>query len=182
MLWKRGRTGRLGFTLAEMMVAIAVGAIILVGSFVLMRHMLIVSAENRDETMAVLQVQYVGFWISEDVVQAQEVSPIGEVGLHPLEVRWVEWDGDENLVEYWLEDMEGESYLGRLTREQWLRKNGEVEFESYGTSIVGEYLDTGLTKCFWLDEADDVLVLQVTADYDGNEASNTYEIHPRALK
>ena len=171
---RRGRRGQLGFTLAELMIAITVGAIILVGSFVLMRHMVIVSAENRDETMAVLQVQYVGFWINEDVVQAQYVD-LGSTEGFPLEIGWTEWDGGEKKVTYEVEGMmDGE--LWRLYRELF------VNDVSQGATIVGEYLDPGSTRCVWHGGLDSVLVLQVTANFDGNEVSSTYQINPRALK
>lgn len=178
--WQK-RGSQRGFTLVELLIAIAVGAFIVVGSLVILSHMIIVTAENRDETMAVLQVQYVGFWISEDVVQAQYVNPLGSesggTGF-PLTVRWTEWDGDVNEVEYKVVGMVDEMgrNLWQLTREHFV--NGE----SYGTILVGEYLDTGLTRCFWHEDLEDVLVVEVTARVDRNEASSTYEVHPRALK
>ena len=159
---RRGRRGQLGFTLAELMIAIVVGAIILVGSFVLMRQMVIVSAE------------YVGFWINEDVVQAQYVD-LGSTEGFPLEIGWTEWDGVEKKVIYEVEGMmDGE--LWRLYRELF------IDDVSQGTTIVGEYLDPSSTRCVWHGDLDSVLVLQVTANFDGNEVSSTYQINPRALK
>ena len=174
MAGRRRTIGQLGFTLAELMVAIAVGSIILVGSFILMHYMLTVSAENRDETMAVLQVQYVGFWINEDVVQAQYVD-LGSTGGFPLEIGWTEWDGVEKKVTYEVEGMmDGE--LWRLYRELFIND------VSQGATIVGEYLDPSSTRCVWHGDLDSVIVLQITAIFDGNEVSSTYQINPRALK
>ncbi len=167
---RQKRRGQLGFTLIELMIAIAVSAFIVVGSLVLLSHMIIVTAENRDETMAVLQVQYVGFWISEDVLQAQSVE-VGDSNGFPLTATWQEWDGDVNEVTY---SVEGEVWT--LTREH------KVNGESYGTIVVGEYLDPSSTRCFWHETSEDVLVVEVTATVDRNEASSRYEVHPRALK
>jgi len=173
MAGRRRTIRQLGFTLAELMVAIAVGSIILVGSFILMHYMLTVSAENRDETMAVLQVQYVGFWINEDVVQAQYID--GEGFPDDMEIGWTEWDGVEKKVIYEVEGMmDGE--LWRLYRELF------VDDVSQGKTIVGEYLDPGSTMWVWHGDLDSVIVLQVTAIFEGNEVSSTYQINPRALK
>ena len=61
---RQKRGSQLGFTLVELLIAIAIASFIVVGSLVLLGHMVVTTAENRDETMAVLQVQYVGFWVS----------------------------------------------------------------------------------------------------------------------
>jgi prepilin-type N-terminal cleavage/methylation domain-containing protein len=181
--WRSGKS-RPGFTLAELMVALAVGAIILGGSMAMLYRMVTVSSEHRDETMAVLQVQFVGFWISEDVVQAQEVI-IGETPQADgelLTVRWTEWDGDENRVSYTVSDMENED-LWRLTRTHFRRPGGSGEWESAGDATIAEYLDRDMTFCEWTydDTSDLVLTVEVFANVDGSEATATYGVHPRAL-
>jgi len=169
---KRERRNQLGFTLAEFIVAIAVSALIVVGSLVLLRYMIAVAADNRDKTMATLQVQYVGFWISEDVVQAQTIE-LGDSNGFPLIITWTEWDGDVNEVTYTVD-----------TEKRELERGHKVNGESYGTSVVSEYLDPGATECSRRNLDDvlvDALVLEVTATVDRSEASSTYEIHPRAF-
>lgn len=167
---RQKRGSQLGFTLVEFLIAFAISAFIVVGAMMLLSHMIIVTAQNRDETTAVLQVQYVGFWISEDVLQAQSVK-LGDSNGFPLTVSWQEWDGDVNKVTY---SVEGEVWT--------LKREHRVNGESYGTIVVGEYLDPGLTRCFWHETSDDVLVVEVTAGVDLAEASGRYEVHPRALK
>ena len=175
--WPRKR--QLGFTLAELMVAVAVGAIIMGGSMAILYRMATVSAEHRDETLAVLQVQFVGFWISEDVVQAQDVI-IGETPQADgefLTVRWTEWDETVKQVEYKVWDMQDED-AWRLTRTEF------CDGVSEGNATVAEYLDRDMTYCEWTsDESSDlVLKMDVFARVDENEASATYEICPRALE
>ena len=176
----RKRGSELCYTLAELMVAIAVSALIVVGSLLILRHVAVVTAENRSEMLAKLQVQYVGFWISEDALQAQSVGlkdPDPEGIGFPLTLTWKEWDGDENKVTYEVEGM-----VDEMGRNLWRLKRGHtLNGESQGTIVVGEYLDPGLTRCFWDESSDDLLVLEVTARVDRNEASDRYEIQPRAL-
>jgi prepilin-type N-terminal cleavage/methylation domain-containing protein len=175
----RWRGRGLGFTLAELMVAIAVGALIMGGSMAILYRMVTVSGEHRDDTMAVLQVQFVGFWISDDVVQAQDVI----VGDNPeaegefLTVRWTGWNGEESEVVYEVSDMQDED-LWQLTRTHTV--NGESE----GTATIAEYLDRDMTFCEWTcdDSSELVLRVEVFARVDESQASATYGISPRALK
>jgi prepilin-type N-terminal cleavage/methylation domain-containing protein len=189
-----------GFTLAELMVAIAVGAIIIVGTMVLFRHMVTVSAQHRNETMATLQVQYVGFWISDDVVQAQDIYLCningdklndpeicrcdGNCTGFPFAVEWTEWDGDVNKVVYTCETMVDahgrELDLWALYRRHVINPDGAMQ--DLGKAKIAEYLEPGLTHCCWHETEEDVLVLEVAATVDVNETSSRYEIHPRALK
>lgn len=103
---KQERTDQAGITLVELVVAIALSALLLVGSVVILHHMLVVSAENADRTIARLQAQYVAFWIGEDVVQAQTISVCDSgncTGGFPLTMGWTTRDEDETLVEYHVE-------------------------------------------------------------------------------
>jgi prepilin-type N-terminal cleavage/methylation domain-containing protein len=179
-----GARGRLcGVTLVELMVALAVSAMIILGTATVMRHVVMAAGEQRNDTMAVVEVQVSGFWINEDVVQAQSIrlGDPGGIGF-PLTVEWTDWDGDRNRVTYGVQGMVDE--LGRslwqLVRTQ--EKDTGSGYESMGSAFVGEYLDPGATSCSWKSGTEDILVLEVTALVDQSEASSTYEMNPRALK
>ena len=179
-----GASGRLhGLTLIELMVALAVSAMIIVGTATVMRHVVMAAGEERDDTMAVLEVQVSGFWINEDVVQGQSIrlGDPGGIGF-PLTVEWTGWDGEKNRVTYGVQGMvdEQERSLWQLVRTQ--EKDTGSGYESMGSTFVGEYLDPGGTRCYWSGSTIDVLVLEVTAVVDQSEASSTYEMNPRALK
>ncbi|TET74804.1 MAG: prepilin-type N-terminal cleavage/methylation domain-containing protein, partial [Dehalococcoidia bacterium] len=96
---KQERRGQAGLTMVELMVALAISVLIVVGSLVFLRYMITVAADNRDKTLTTLEVQYVGFWISEDVVQAQEIclggcepEDAGDLDGFPLILKWEEWN------------------------------------------------------------------------------------------
>ncbi len=171
-----------GFTLVELMVALAVSAMIVVGSAWIMRQVVMVAAENRYDTMATVNVQVVGFWINEDVVQAQRIDlgDPGGIGF-PLTIEWTEWNGDRDRVTYGVEGMVDAlgRDLWRLSREH--ERNTGSGYVSMGSVFVGEHLDPGDTSCYWSEDSEDVLVLEVTARFDQSEASSRYEMHPRAL-
>lgn len=98
---KKGMRSQPGFALPELMIAIVISALLVVGVTEIMRQLVVVSAEDRAETRAILQLQYVGFWITEDVVQARaDGVSLGDTRGFPLVVEWTEWDGDMNQVIY----------------------------------------------------------------------------------
>jgi len=171
-----------GFTLVELMVALAVSAMIVVGAAWVLRHVVMVAAENRYDTMATVHVQVVGFWINEDVVQAQRIDlgDPGGIGF-PLTIEWTEWNGDRDRVTYEVEGMVDAlgRNLWRLSRTH--EKNTGSGYESMGSVFVGEHLDPGATRSYWSESSKDVLLRDVTARVDRSEASSTYEMHPRAL-
>lgn len=177
ILDKRSRKSQLGFTLIELMIAIAIGGIVLAGSAALLRQIVISGGDSSDRTQARLEVQYVNFWLSEDVIQAQEVE-IGNISAarcpNPfLTLRW-SVNGVNNTVTYCVEDV-----TDKLNRNLWklYRTKGA------GQITVAENLDPLLTNVYQKRLGNgtlaNVLVLEVASKVDRMEASASYEISPR---
>jgi prepilin-type N-terminal cleavage/methylation domain-containing protein len=167
---KRKKRSQVGFTLVELMIAIAVSAMIMVGSMQILSHMVVTTAQNRANTMAMLQVQYVGFWVTEDVVQARpDGVSLGDAQGFPLTIQWKQWNGVEHKVVY---SVEGD--------ETWTLYREDLT--QGGNATVGESLDPAGTRCEWVTGGDvtNVLKLDVTANVDGKIATRTYEINPRS--
>lgn len=173
---KRIMRSQLGFTLAEMVIAIIIGALVIIAGIEILHYMIITTVEHRHQTLAVLQSQYVGFWIGEDTLQAQSIY-LGDSNGFPLTLRWTEWDGDENWVTYTVEPT-SEGEVSKLMREQ------EVNGVSDGKLMVAESLDPSETRCERGSQGNntlDILKIEVTANVDGKEATRIYEIQPRSL-
>lgn len=171
---RQKKKGQLGFTLAETMIALVITAALLVGSMELLSHMVVTSAQNRANTMAMLQVQYVGFWITEDVIQARpDQVDVGDAQGFPLTVHWTQWNGVEHQVVYYVEG----DKTWTLYRQEW-----HTAEEGNGTTVVGEYLDPAGTSCEWVTGGNvtAILKLNVAANVDGKVATRTYEINPRS--
>ena len=192
-----GGLNQSGLSMAEVMIGTAVGVLITVGTLVLLTYMVTVADENRDKTMATLEVQYVGFWISEDVVQAQSIQ-LGESEQDPdgfpLIINWITWDGSvEETITYELEQMEG-SQMMQMIREREVYRDGSEDPDPVhsGTSLIAQYLmpwseseGTGTRCCRMVYSTDydemKSLVLNVAAKADRSEASTYYEIYPRTV-
>ena len=188
-----------GVSMVELMVALAVSVLIVLGSMLFLRYMITVADDNRDKTMATLEVQYAGFWISEDVVQSQLIwlgNVSGDPDGFPLTLEWIELDESRmETITYDLEAME-EGDLLRLTRqrEAYVKVEGEYELDSSqsGTSLVAKYVvpwsesegaGTKVCRMEYDTQYDSMksLILRVAANADGSEASNCYEIYPRVV-
>ena len=174
---KRNRCNQLGFTLVELMIATALGAIILGGAAALLHQIVVSGADSSDRAQARLEVQYVNFWISEDVIQAQEVE-IGNItdATCPNPFLTLKWTagGRNSTVTYCVEDMTDKlgSNLWKLYRTKDARQ-----------IIVAENLDPLFTRCYQKQSGNgtlvDILVLEVASKVDRMEASASYEINPR---
>ena len=195
---KQDRGSQAGFTMAELIIAVAVSTLIVIGSLIFLRYMITVADDNRDKTMATLEVQYVGFWISEDVAQAQtiefeveiEEQPVPQNGF-PLRLTWQEWDGSQSTtITYYVETMDD----GELW---WLMRTQVVEPAEgpavSGTSQIAEYLipwsdveGVGTKCCRMVYDAAEYgtmksMIVEVAARADRSEASSMYEIYPRTV-
>jgi len=60
-----------GYSLLELLVVLAITAMIALGACVTNAHMFRVSHQNRDWTQNSLQDQSVGYWLNQDILMAQ---------------------------------------------------------------------------------------------------------------
>jgi len=162
-----------GFTLIELIVAIAITGLIIGAITVTIFQLFNISARSDNHMLAVRQVQNAGYWISLDTQMAQSVVTDGGATGFPLDVTWNEWDGTLNEVRYTIEGNE-------LKRSHSVNGGGPSEM------LVAEYIDTDNTNCVFTDtDGDDIkdtLFLKVTATVSGrHEATETrvYEVIPR---
>lgn len=179
--------------MVELIIAVAVSTLIVIGSLIFLRYMITVADDNRDKTMATLEVQYVGFWINEDVAQAQAIDVgniSGDADGFPLILTWEEWDGSQSTtITYYFETMD-DGELWRLMRTHVVEP-AEGPAVS-GTSQIAEYLipwsdveGVGTKCCRMVYGATkgemESLIVHVAARADRSEASSMYEIYPRTV-
>jgi hypothetical protein len=159
--------------MVELMIAIAIGGVILAGAVAILRPMIVSTGDSSDESLARFEVQSVDFWIGDDVVQAQSVS-LGNSsnGGFPLIINWT--TPQPTTITYDVETMKD-----NLARDLWrlYRTNNSQK------ATVAEYLDPLLTSCSQKQLGNgtpiNVLVLNVASQVDRRSASGSYEINPR---
>ena len=157
-----------GFTLIEMLVAIALAGIITGGITMTISQVLTINSRVSNHMVAVRQVQQAGKEVSKDALQAQILELGSSSGL-PLTLAWIEWEtGDLHEVVYTLENMSGG--LKKLQRSH------SVNDEEPTVTRIARYIDPDLTSCVC---SGGVLTFTVTGNVGGQSETRVYEVKPR---
>jgi prepilin-type N-terminal cleavage/methylation domain-containing protein len=146
-----------GFTLVELIVALAITGIIGVGAAMANAQVLTQTARNNDYTTGGRQTLNAIHWIGRDTQMAQDIQTSGNSGF-PLTLSWTEWDNKLYQIIYSLEN-------GKLKRSYSVDGGEPVE------ALVAEYisLNDEMTYC---SSDNGVLYLQITACV-GQEPNST---------
>lgn len=156
-----------GFTLLELIIAIAIAGLITAGITVAIMQILTVNHRASNHMIAVRQVQQAGKEVSKDTLQSQNITYDGSSGFN-LTLAWKNPEDAPNVVTYTI------SEANELARSHTV--NGTPV--QTAPTIVAKYIDPGLTNCVWNATAR-VLVFNVTAALGTESETRIYEIEPR---
>ena len=184
-LFKRNEKG---FTLIELLVAIPIiGLLGLAMGAVLIQ--LLHSDRISQRMVAVRQVQAAGDKVSQDAVQAQEVT-FGDNMTHSdwsLDFKWTgQWTDNTGTynsrtvsVTYTLVPAKGKYKLQRHEVAEIIvgttTENRDI------TTTVGEYLDAGQMSCEWVDSSANSFSFKVVAVVGTKTEERIYTITPRSI-
>jgi len=162
---------QMGFTLVEVILAIAISGIITGGITMTIFQVITGNIRTGNHMTAVRQVQNAGYWVSHDAQMAQSVDATGASGF--LVLTWTDWANDDHQVVY--------SLLENNELQRSHSINGVTE-----TSLVAQFIDVTekdgkpQTRC---EFTNGVLTFTVTASIGtgSQEQSETriYEVAPR---
>ena len=140
--------GQRGFTLIEVLAALAVTGLIGLGSAMTTVQVLNQSARNSDYTTASRHTMNAIYWISRDAQMSQIIEPDGASGF-PLTLSWTEWDNSGHQVIYSIEDDK-------------LKRSYSVDGSEPSQTVVGQYINSVAenTTC---EYTGGVLTLKVTS-------------------
>ena len=188
---KRFKRNEKGFTLIELLVAIPIiGLLSLATGAVLIQ--LLHSDRISNRMVAVRQVQAAGDKVSQDAIQAQQVTLVGDITSPSgwsLNLIWSgEWTDDngdyivrsENVT-YSLVSANGLYELQRYEKKVVTVGFDGEPVPSEITSTVGQYLDASQMSCQWQDSSNRTLVLKVVSTVGTKTEERTYNITPRTL-
>jgi len=176
-----------GFTLIEIIVAVAISAFIMLGT-VISLHQLIIGGSNVKEDMRSTQfVQNTGTWIRQDVLMSQSITSGDNPTTEEDETMTLYWAGasykdaqDNDRIDYY----EVSYYLDS----QELRRKEHVTTKVYNSngSLIDTIEDEGIALIsdnitgFTINSENVTMVLSISALVGDAETEKTYEILPRA--
>jgi prepilin-type N-terminal cleavage/methylation domain-containing protein len=152
-----------GFTLIEILIAMAIGAAVMSVMVAAVIIILRTTAQNDEWNINLRQVHNAGHWITGDALMAQYVHT-DTPGVF-LELKWNDWNNDQD-VKY---------YLDVNTRVLTRSLNS-------GTPIlIAENIVTADTNCIW-DPDEQKLTVNISSSlHGGRAATQRYEITPRPV-
>ncbi len=163
-----------GYTLIELIVAVAITGLIISGIAVAIYQLFSVNASASNRMTAVRQVQSAGYYISRDAEMAQIINTVDDLEttdiIELVSLRWTDWNGVNYRSDYTITIADGE-----LKRSYYV---GDVPTSE---NIIARYIVPGLGVTN-LELDGNKLILTVTASVEGfRSASETrvYEITPR---
>lgn len=146
---KNAITGQAGFTLIEIIAAVAITTIIGFGASMATAQVLNQTTRNNDYTLASRNTLNALYWISLDTAMAQSVNGTeGFPQTEDLSLYWKGWDNTEYSANYTLED----GVLKRI-----YSKNGQVTTTVIASNINA---DASMTYCALND---DILTVTITS-------------------
>jgi prepilin-type N-terminal cleavage/methylation domain-containing protein len=164
-------TGQRGFTLIELIIAIAIAAVITGGITAAVMQVLSINTRASNHMVAVRQVQQAGKEVSKDTLQAQSVNATTPSQGFPLTLRWVTWGtNDTHEVVY---DYESVVPLGEVTE---LQRSYSFNDDDPTVTTVAEYIDPYQTSFV---QDGDAFIFTVTATLGTESETRIYEIEPR---
>ena len=167
-----------GFTLIELIMVIAITALIIGVIAVSIFQLYKVHASTSNRMLAVRQVQNAGHWISRDVQMTQQEPVIVNDGgqLESITLAWQEF-GTTDANDATLHEV---TYTLLVNGD--LKRSHSVNGGDPTETLVAQYIESGETSCVWDDDADK-LVLTVTASVGTwpkvENETRVYEVIPR---
>jgi prepilin-type N-terminal cleavage/methylation domain-containing protein len=176
-IWSTGHRRARGFTLVELVVALAVGSIIALAVITSITQVLNGSARSSNHMSAIRQVQNAGYWVSRDAAMAHSTN-VTTVSPDFLVFTWTGWDDRQNKVRYVMEDAPGG--LKNLRRIQQVVDNVTGNWRDIGSSLAGQYIvPESTSRSFAPGNMTFTVTAKVGSGARTSTETRTYEVKPR---
>ncbi len=154
-----------GFTLIEMLIAIAVSSVLIFGIVATISQIYSQNSRATKRMVAAQNVENAGFWVERDALMAQDVPSTG----FPLTMTWQDWDGNNHNIAYSLSGTD-------LQRTVSVTTPAGVTTTTQSTIAKYINIDSSLTNYQFSSGA---LTFKVTATVQSTNETRTYQIKLR---
>lgn len=164
---KRLHKDQRGLTIIELLVVVILTGLITAAITTTFFQVFDMNTRTANHMSALSQVQHAGKWVSEDILEAQEIDPSPAGG----EFFILGWNGTEtHEITYTLDLEDGE-----------LWRSESIDGGDPATTRVAEYIDSDPTKtsCDW-DDVEKVFIFTVTATVGEESETRIYRVQPRS--
>jgi len=182
-----------GFTLIELIVAIAITALIIGVIVMSIFQVFTVNTLSSNHMKAVRQVQNTGYWISRDTLMAQSVDSdpaddVATLGTEILILSWVAWQRVGQQQEQYIDSYKVCYTYDADTKKLWryqtittkeYDKDGDLEDPQPDDQNLTTFIADYITSISIPAMVDDKLNVTITASVGDAEEERTYEITPR---
>jgi len=158
-----------GFTLVELIIAIAIAGIIGAAATMAVHHMIAIPTISNESNTAINQVRNAVYWISRDAVMANNVDD-SPTGGEFLKLTWDSYDGSSHNCTYDL--LPSSDGLKKLQRDY----DGQL-------AMIAQYIkpvSANVTECSW-DAINSMLTVTITATVGDETETRTFEVKPRPI-
>ena len=173
------KKGQVGYTLVELLVAVAIMAVIGATAAMVLNQVSRGTEYSNNSITAVQQVHNAGYWISRDVLKAHSVTTENLTAPKFLIINWTEWEEQDDPIyhtaTYLIEDLD--DGIGKLTRSHWSSSGLNQK------TLIAEYIyyqpgDIGNTSRVYYTSPE--ITLKLTAIFEKTKESREYRIMRRS--
>ena len=172
--------GSRGMTLIELLVALAVGSMLIAGASQVLQQIFILIPRAESSMLAMRQVQFAGHWIDRDAISAHAITPTpGLVTVSagtPLIISYVNWDATKTTISY---SVDANSKLQRqvvVTNEKTgsVISSNQMQVADSISSLTAQYTEPA-------GKDRKILTITVIALVGSVSESRTYQTMPRSF-
>jgi len=172
-------SGQGGFSLIEILVALFVGSLVVVGASQVLQLIFTLVPNAENSMLAMRQVQFAGHWIDRDAISARVITPTPNLFTvstgTPLVISYVNWDATKTAITY---SVDADKKLQRqvvVTNEKTgsVISSSQMQVADSITSLTAQY-----TQPAGMDRK--ILTVTIVATKWNAIESRTYQTSPRS--
>ena len=165
-----------GFTLIEMVVVVAIIGLVSYAGTLAVFRVIRGTQRSNDQMIALRQVQNAGYWVSRDLIVAQEVLPGNDISTPQTDLvtlAWTNWEsGEIHTVHYYYEDMP--NGLKKLERHNVTRGQDGVTLADVTTFVAQNIVSPPV-----LTKEANVWKFVILAQSRNQTETREYDVRPR---